>query len=251
MRASVITVPALCLMWFMASRTGPAVPAQRADSIRAVLAPLIVTWSATDNPMPRMVADAFVRAMPDRLLLRNEAGCLGKQGFTVEAMRGFGAEASFRSSADSMARDWVCYMGGGGGYCAIIEQRDSVAKVVWSAYPMFSVALPGFEFVELTGDSIPEIVLSGMVGITSNMAGEIISWDGNVGHWLTAGDSAIVGYQLSFEDTGAGKTKRIVVYDTQTMDRTKGPMTRQVVEYDRSRKALVWRKPEVVVPKQK
>jgi len=95
---------------------------------------------------------------------------------------------------------------------------------------------------------VPELVLKGMVGISPQMAAEIISWDGKAGRWLTAGDSALVGYRLTYEDTGLGKIKRIVIYDTPITDRRTGPMTRQVVEYDRARRALVWRPVEVVSP---
>src|SRR3989304_4025872 len=224
MSARMKTCIALGVTLLLPSRATPTTAVSRADSIRTILAPLLVSWRGTDDPQPRSVADAFVKGMPDQLLLRNDAGCLSKSGFSVEAMRGFAATRWFRSPSDSLVKDWACYMGGAGGYCAIIQETDSTAQTVWSAYPMFSVSMPSFDLLELTGDSVPELVLKGMVGISPQMAAEIISWDGKAGRWLTAGDSALVGYRLTYEDTGLGKIKRIVIYDTPIPNRRARPV---------------------------
>ncbi|MBI5868036.1 MAG: hypothetical protein HZB43_07075 [candidate division Zixibacteria bacterium] len=249
MRVRGLVTVAICLL-LISPRSVSGGTSRNADSIRVILATLLPTWGGNASMLvPETVSAAFCRTIPASILSQNVAGLFGEKGFTVESMRVFYAAQQLRLPSDSFARDWACYIGGNSGYFAIVEERDSAARLVWSAYPTADVSQPSIDFVELTGDSIPEIVLSGLAGLHMHMNGEVFSWNGKDARWLTTGDSVLSGYYWDYEPTGVGVAKKIVIYGTPTFDRAAEPLTRQIVEYDTTRKVLVWHTPEVVPPK--
>lgn len=78
---------------------------------------------------------------------------------------------------DSLGSLWFCYASGFG----VIFDGDTIKpSELWSSDSLDGVFQPGAELHELTGEQPLELVLQGLIGLSANWGGEIMSCDGGV-----------------------------------------------------------------------
>jgi hypothetical protein len=71
----------------------------------------------------------------------------------------------------------VASTGQGGSYISVIAHHYRGYEIVWDSLLAPSIVKPTIEFVDLTGDSLPEVVYGGLLLQSMNREWAVIGWD--------------------------------------------------------------------------
>jgi len=105
-------------------------------------------------------------------------GQLDLDEFVREAQWEFGEVfLSLKGVWPSKGNCMLCYKGWPSGFIAVVCTTGALGEIAWSDAEVIScLYYPSFDVKDLTGDSVPEIILRGMAGARGNWAGSILMY---------------------------------------------------------------------------
>jgi len=187
---------------------------------------------------PRGVIQTFCESIPPDMLLR--LGRSGNDSVTwLEHTGACGTSRRITSPLDSVEK-WAFYIGDHDGFFAIVEGDSTSGRLLCSEDTLTSLASPWLESVDLTGDLVPEIVISGFPGTGADIGMEIISWDGEICTLLTPREptskdgfrvNRLIGGDVRFHDVDNDGVSDIVLSVAQHGVNRK-PLTYRVYRFD-------------------
>lgn len=212
----------MCAMTLLACRAGHAATPGAGKPVVRPDAAVIQLLVSMPSPWPRPLAQAFVKALPARIIEP-----LGPQ--TAKTIRYFVARSRVQTRGPIEYFCWAS-VGSGGGYAAILRRNRAQYSVVWDSLVPPSFLAPHVQFIDVDGDSTAEIVCSGQLLDGGEHEWIILRWDGTTGKLLAprldqparkVRYNRLIGRSLEFADTPGRAAKTLIL----TLDPMPGDST--------------------------